>query len=76
LRNGFVQVQVDKYRDELLAIKKGAMLFEEVDNWRQSLHLEFNQALSVSNLPERPDYEQANAFLVKARRLATSEELP
>lgn len=76
LRNGFVQVQVDKHRDELLAIKKGEMLFEEVDNWRQSLHLEFNQAISVSNLPERPDYEQANAFLVKARRLAISEGLP
>jgi predicted nucleotidyltransferase len=76
LRNGFVQVQVDKYRDELLTIKKGGMSLEETDKWRHSLHAEFDQALSVSNLPERPDYEQANALLVKARRMALSGELP
>jgi hypothetical protein len=27
-------------------------------------------------LPEKPDYHRANDYLVKARRLAMSEELP
>ena len=29
---------------------------------------EFDQAFAKTNLPERPDYEKANAFLIKARR--------
>ena len=41
-----------------------------------SLHQEFNAAFATTRLPERPDYERANAFLVNARRRALSEELP
>ena len=36
----------------------------------------FDRALEHTDLPERPDYERANEFLVKARRLAVAEELP
>jgi len=32
------------------------------------LHREFDQALAVTTLPERPDYEAANQFLIRARR--------
>jgi len=32
--------------------------------------------LSASRLPERPNYEYANALLIKARRMALSEQLP
>jgi len=76
LRHGFVPVRVDDCRDQLLAIKRGEMPWEETEKWRLSLHAEFDRALSDSNLPERPDYEQANTLLVKARRKALSEELP
>ncbi len=34
------------------------------------LHQDFEHALAETKLPERPDYEVANHFLVKARRLA------
>ena len=76
LRHGFVPVRVDEHRDQLLAIKRGEVPWEETEKWRLSLHTEFDRALSESKLPERPNYEQANALLVKARRAALSEELP
>ena len=52
------------------------MPWDEIDAWRLALHREFDTALAESCLPERPDYERANAFLVKARRLAMEQELP
>lgn len=76
LRNGFVPVRVEEHREQLLAVKRGELPWQETEKWRLSLHTEFDRALSVSKLPERPDYEQANALLVKARRAALSEELP
>jgi hypothetical protein len=32
------------------------------------LHHDFEHALTETKLPERPDYEAANRFLIKARR--------
>ena len=40
----------------------------EVDAWRKELHRDFERALAETKLPERPDYEAANRFLIKARR--------
>ncbi len=76
LRDGFVPVRVDAYRDRLLAIRRGEVSWDEVENWRLGLHQEFNAAFETTKLPERPDYERANAFLISARRRALSEELP
>ena len=76
LREGFVPVRVDAHRDRLLAIRRGDVPWEEVEAWRLALHREFNAAFEATRLPERPDYERANAFLVRARRLALAEELP
>lgn len=68
LREGFVPIRVDEHRQALLAIRRGQMSWEEINAWRLSLHHEFDRALASCLLPERPDYEQANAFLVRARR--------
>jgi hypothetical protein len=76
LRDGFVPVKVDAYRDQLLAIRRGDVLWDDVEKWRLSLHKEFNAAFQTTKLPERPDYQRANAFLITARRRALSEELP
>jgi predicted nucleotidyltransferase len=76
LKDGFVPVKVDTQRNRLLAIRRGEVPWEEVENWRLSLHQAFNAALETTRLPERPDYERANAFLLSARRRALSEELP
>lgn len=68
LREGFVPVQVDQYRDRLLAIRRGEMPWEEVNAWRLDLHREFDAAFETTRLPEQPDYGRVNSFLVRARR--------
>ena len=76
LRHGFVPVQVEGDRDQLLAIKRGEMAWEETERWRLGLHTEFDRALIETKLPERPNYERANSLLIKARESAMLEELP
>ena len=76
LREGLVPVDVGQHREQLLAIRSGEMPWDDIEAWRLRLHEEFDKALEQTNLPERPDYERANAFLLKARRLAVAEELP
>ena len=71
LREGRVPVRVeDEHRDRLLAIKRGEVDFEEIESWRLQLHHDFDNAAEQTRLPDRPDYERANAFLLKARRSA------
>jgi predicted nucleotidyltransferase len=76
LRDGFVPVKVDDHRDRLLAIRREEVPWNDVEKWRLSLHQEFNAAFETTKLPERPDYERTNAFLISARRRAFLEELP
>lgn len=68
LREGIVPVHVGEHRDALLAIRRGEMPWDEINAWRIRLHQEFDDALRTTWLPERPDYERANAFLIRARR--------
>ena len=70
LRDGGVVVRVEKHRDRLLAIRDGGVAWSEVDAWRLELHRELDAAYTSTRLPERPDYEAANRFLLKARRSA------
>ncbi len=76
LRDGWVPVRVEEHREQLLAIRRGEAPWAETESWRLALHRDFDRALAETTLPERPDYQQANAFLVKARRAALAEELP
>lgn len=73
LKKGFVPVRVEEHRQQLLAIRRGEVSWQEVDALRLSLHQEFDTAFAATNLPERPDYERANAFLLKARASRVSE---
>ncbi|NLS91619.1 MAG: nucleotidyltransferase domain-containing protein [Planctomycetaceae bacterium] len=75
LREGFVPVRVEEHREKLLTIKRGGMPWEEVDQWRRSLHEEFDRAFQHTTLRERPDYEKSNCFLVKVRRWAAEAEI-
>lgn len=71
LREGRVPVRVEGHRDRLVVVKRGEMPWADVDTWRQELHRDFERALTETKLPERPDYESANRFLLKARREMT-----
>lgn len=68
LREARVPVRVEAHRDRLLVVKCGEIPWADVDAWRQELHRDFERALAETKLPERPDYEAANRFLLKARR--------
>jgi uncharacterized protein len=70
LRDGAVPVDVGPHRDRLLAIRAGAVAWDEVEGWRHQLHGALDDAYRATRLPDRPDYDAANRFLIKARRSA------
>ncbi|XZE37272.1 nucleotidyltransferase domain-containing protein [Pirellulaceae bacterium SH501] len=76
LREGKVTVEVGEQRERLLEIKRGVVPFAEVDAWRNRLQIEFEHAFQQTTLPDRPDYERVNAFLIHGRKLAMRKELP
>jgi uncharacterized protein len=67
LKEGFVPVRVEDCRSQLLAIRQQQMSWDEMNQWRLSLHQTFDHAFTHTRLPDRPNYEKANAFLIKAR---------
>ena len=69
LRESNLIVRVEENREKLLSIKRREIDWREVNELRLNLHKEFEKAFAETNLPERPDYEKANEFLIKARRL-------
>ncbi|MGC3967349.1 MAG: nucleotidyltransferase domain-containing protein [Pirellulales bacterium] len=76
LRHAEVPVRVVEHREQLLAVRRGEVPWEETERWRSSLHADFEAAMQKTKLPERPDYERANALLVRARRAAVDEMIP
>jgi predicted nucleotidyltransferase len=68
LKEGYIMVDASHYRSQLLSIKEGQMSFEEIQQWRKELEIEFNQAYESTKLPELPDVKKANQFLLKARQ--------
>jgi predicted nucleotidyltransferase len=72
LREGEIVVRVGEERTRLLAIKRGEVPWEEVNAWRLELHRAFDAAYAATRLPARPDYERADALLIRARRSMVS----
>lgn len=72
LREERVLVDVGEHRERLLAVKRGEVPWEEVDAWRRRLHAALEAAHQVTRLPERPDYEAVDDFLIRARRSAVT----
>lgn len=68
LSEGFIPIEVGNFREPLLEIRQGLWSWEKVDAWRLELHEKFEAAYTKTSLPERPDYERANLFLIEARR--------
>ncbi len=70
MREARILVDVAEHRGRLLSVRRGEVPWEELNSWRLSLHREFESAYADTRLPDRPDYEAVNAFLVRARRNA------
>jgi uncharacterized protein len=74
LREGHVPVNVGEHRERLLSVKRGEQSWDEVNAWRLALHKQFDRAVETTALPDRPNYERANALLVWARRSMVANE--
>ena len=76
LRSGITALEIgelvvrvpEDVRQELLAIKRGELTWEETNRLRLDLHARFDTAFANTALPDRPDYAAANDFLLRARR--------
>jgi hypothetical protein len=68
-----LMISVDRYRDQLLSIRRGEQPWEAVNQWRLRLHQKFEDAYQASHLPEHPDYRKANDFLIHARQTRANE---
>ena len=68
LRQGRVPVRVESHRDELMAIRRGEWTWPEINAWRLDLQRQLDDALATTKLPDRPDFDRADAFLIRARR--------
>ena len=76
LREGMLPLDVGEHRARLLAIRAGEVPWEDVESWRRELHRQFDRAFEQTPLPEYPDVERANAFLISVRRrVAAGEQL-
>ena len=72
LREEKLNVRAEAHRETLLSIKRGEQDWRAVNELRIGLHKKFEKAFAETNLPERPDYEKANEFLIKSRRSMVS----
>jgi hypothetical protein len=68
LRSGQIRIDVGEHRGELLAVKSGALRFEQARDRALELDRAFQEAYRQTALPERPDYHQVDEFLIWARR--------
>lgn len=68
-----ILIDVSPWREKLLAIKRGEWSFAEVE--REALRLEalFQAAYEATSLPEQPDVDAVNDFLIRARRSRSRE---
>lgn len=68
LREGRVPVRVESHREELMAIRAGEWSWPQINQWRLDLQRQLDAAFAATKLPDRPDFDRADAFLIRARR--------
>jgi predicted nucleotidyltransferase len=68
LGSGRIRIDVGEHREELLAVKSGALTFEQARARALELDRRFQEAFRQTSLPEQPDYRRVDEFLVWARR--------
>ena len=73
LNEGEIRVDVAEHRAELLAIRRKEIPFNDVAARALNLDKVFQEAFARTTLPEKPDTERANRFLIRARRRRATE---
>lgn len=68
VKHGIVTVEVGDDRERLLAIRRGEVAWAATEAWRIQLQKEFDSAIETSPLPELPNYERVQQFIIDVRR--------
>ena len=68
LKTGEIQVDVSHHREELLKIRNGEVDFETIRERACELDAVFAAAFDNSTLPDQPDFQRVDQFLIEARR--------
>jgi hypothetical protein len=68
LETSEIRVDVGEHREELLQIRSGSMSFEQVKERALKLDQRFQVAFEQTSLPEQPDFDRVDQFLISARR--------
>jgi hypothetical protein len=76
MRTGDMDVTAREHQTELIAIRTGRMAFDETFAWAVALQRQFEAAVHSTPLPDLPDYETVNTFLVRARAQAVTIPVP
>jgi predicted nucleotidyltransferase len=76
LRTGDLLLDMAVHRDRLLPILDGHLTLDDLAAWRRELEAEFNAAYEETALPEEPDVERVNGFLLKVRRWSVEQRRP
>jgi predicted nucleotidyltransferase len=67
LATGEIRVDVGDHRDELLNIRDGGLVFEEVRQRALKLDQQSQEAFEKTTLPDQPDFDRVDDFLIRAR---------
>ncbi len=68
LQTGQILVDVSHHREELLEIRNGDVDFETIKTRACELDARFAKAFEKSTLPDQPDFQRVDQFLIAARR--------
>ena len=68
LRTQEIRVDVSEMREDLLRVKSGVYTFDEIKRRALGLDEEFQREFERTTLPDQPDVETVDAFLIEARR--------
>jgi hypothetical protein len=68
LETGEIRVDVGEHRGELLEIRSGAVPFEQVKRRALELDQRCQDAFERTALPDQPDFNRVDDFLIQARR--------
>lgn len=68
LRTGEIMIDVSEHRESLMKVREGCLSFAEVQKRALDLDREFQAAFESTTLPDQPDFETVDQFLIAARR--------
>lgn len=76
LATGSLRIEVAEHRDQLLAVSRGELPWDDVESWRLRLHRELDEAMDHSSLPAAPDVATVDAWLRSVRARSAAGRLP